>query len=68
MQHSNLPLFLANTKDVTVGVRMDQILSFTYREPEMTLSIRYIGNSVADTYEGPVAEALSRELRYGGRR
>jgi len=68
MQSVNGQLFLANTKGLTIGVRVDQILSFTYREAEMTLAIRYLNDIDPETFEGPIAEALFQELRFGGRR
>jgi hypothetical protein len=68
MEHSESQLILANSKDCTIGIRGDQVLSFTYAEADRSLSIRYIGGSAPEKFDGAVAEILVRELRYCGRR
>jgi hypothetical protein len=61
-------LFITSAGTVTVGIRMDRVLSFTFSEPELTLSIRYIGDAQPEKFEGPMAQAILRELRYAGRK
>ena len=61
-------LFITSAGPLTIGIRMDQILSFIFSESELTLSIRYIGDSHVEKFEGSVAEAILRELRYAGRK
>ena len=52
----------------TVGIRMDHVLSFAFHEPEISLSIRYIGDPTPQNFQGPLAQAIMRELRYAGRK
>lgn len=68
MQNPDLQLFVISAADVVTGIRMDRILSFTHQQGTGSLTIRYIGESNPERFEGPVAEAILRELRYAGRK
>ena len=61
-------LFITDAGPLTIGIRMDRVLSFTFNEPELTLSVRYIGDPQPDRFEGSMAQAILRELRYAGRK
>ena len=68
MTHSSTSqLFLTTTAETVIGIRMDQILSFTYVVADQSLSIRYIGDTTPEKFRGGMAEAILRELRYAGR-
>jgi hypothetical protein len=54
---------LASSKDATVGLRLDRILSFSYSEADSTLTIRYIDDPLPDKFQGVTAEAILREFR-----
>ena len=60
-------IFIVSHDGKVVGIRTDQILSFTYNESAPSLIIRYIGNTEPERFEGSMADALLRELRYIGR-
>ncbi|HTG43334.1 MAG TPA: hypothetical protein VK633_02260 [Verrucomicrobiae bacterium] len=68
MESTELQLFVVTTPDSIVGIRMDRILSFRYENPKGPLTIRYIGDPNPEKLEGPLAEAMIRELRYAGRK
>ena len=66
--NSGEQLFITNVGTLTVGIRMDRVLSFTFNESELTLSVRYMGDPQPDKFEGTLAQAILRELRYAGRK
>jgi hypothetical protein len=57
-------LFITSAGTSTIGIRMDRVLSFTFSERELTLSIRYIGDPQPDKFEGSMAQAILQELRF----
>ncbi len=61
-------LFITTSGAMTVGIRMDRILSFSFNEPGLALSIRYLDDPNPEKFEGPMAQAILRELRYAGRK
>jgi hypothetical protein len=61
-------LFTVSNADMIVGLRVDRVSSFRYDVQKKTLTVRYVNDETSDSFEGPVAEALMRELRYGGRK
>lgn len=61
-------LFTVSHSDTIIGVRIDQIASFRYDVEKKQLTVRYMQDASLETFEGPIAEALMRELRYGGRK
>ena len=65
---SDRQLFITSTGTIITGIRMDQILSFTFNEPELSLSVRYVGDPNPEKFQGPMAQAILRELRYMGRK
>ena len=65
---SETQILIMNAGTITIGLRMDQILSFTYNEPELSMSIRFIGDANPQIFQGPLAQAILRELRYTGRK
>jgi hypothetical protein len=65
--NSEQQFFITSAGSSTIGIRVDQVLSFAFSERELTLSIRYIGDPQADKFEGSMAQAILQELRYAGR-
>jgi hypothetical protein len=55
---------LASSKEATIGLRLDRILSFNYSEADAVLIIRYIDDPIPDKFQGPTAEAILREFRF----
>ena len=45
-------LFIPNVGALTVGIRMDRVLSFKFNESELTLSVRYMGDPQPGKFEG----------------
>jgi hypothetical protein len=68
MENSDSPMFIVNTSEAIVGIRMDRVLSFTFDPAKGCLSVRYIGEGTEEKFEGPIAEGVLRELRYLGRK
>ncbi len=68
MNSSENQIFITSAGPLTTGIRMDQVLSFTFNEAEISLSIRYIGDPSPQIFQGPMAQAILRELRYAGRK
>jgi hypothetical protein len=65
---SQTQILIMNAGSQTIGIRMDHILSFLFNEPEASLSIRFIGDPTPQVFQGPLAQAIMRELRYAGRK
>jgi hypothetical protein len=60
-------IFIVTLDGNVVGIRVDRIVSFIYNAEPPVLTLKYLGDPTPERFEGPMAEALLRELRYTGR-
>lgn len=68
MNNAETQILIMNAGTETIGLRMDHILSFVYSESQLSISIRFIGDPSPQVFQGPLAQAILRELRYTGRK
>jgi hypothetical protein len=65
---SETQILIMEAGTTTIGIRMNHILSFIYNEADPSISIRFVGDPNPQIFQGPLAQAILRELRYAGRK